>query len=105
MKDDRMDQIVFLMLIIARKQKDDVLCALSELGAKVINTSYGKGTVKAGYLENVFGLIPEENKAVITSLLSRETSNAVFKILVEKFDFEKPNTGIAFTIPVDRLSF
>lgn len=105
MKNEGTDRVVCLTLIAGRKQKDALLSALAASGAKLINTMYGKGTVKATYLENLFGLVPEENKVVISCVLLHEHSPAILRMLEEKFHFNKPNTGIAFTIPVDRLSF
>lgn len=98
-------KLVFLTLIAGRKRKDALLTALSASGLKIINTIYGKGTVEAGYLQNVLGLIPEENKIIITGIMRLENADAIFDILVKKFDFNKPNTGIAFTIPIEKLSF
>lgn len=99
------EEIVFLTLIAGRKQKDALLSSLSESGVHLTNTIYGKGTVKANYMENLFGLVPEENKVVITCVLTREKSNAVMDMLIKKFHFDRPNTGIAFTKHIDRLSF
>lgn len=98
-------KLEFLMLIAGRKQKDALLAELSAAGLKLINTMYGKGTVQIGYIQNVLGLIPEENKIVITGLMQCESSDAIFDLLVNKFHFNKPNTGIAFTIPIDKMSF
>ena len=99
------EEIVFLTLIVGRKQKDDILSALFEAGVHMTNIIYGKGTVQASYLTNVLGLIPEENKAVISCVLLQSQADIILKMLIEKFNFDKPNTGIAFTIPVDRVSF
>lgn len=98
-------KIVFFTLIAGRKQKDALLNALSASGLKLINTMYGKGTVQANYLQNVLGLVPEENKIIITGLMKLENADRVFDLLVRKFEFNKPNTGIAFTIPIEKLSF
>ncbi len=97
--------IEFLTLIAGRKQKEALLDALSEAGGRLINIVYGKGSVKSSYLKDMFGLVPEENKVVITCLLPSEKSDALLDMLVEKFNFDKPNTGIAFTIPVEKLSY
>lgn len=97
--------IEFLTLIAGRKQKDALLDVLSEAGGRLINIVYGKGSAKLSYLRDMFGLVPEENKVVITCLLSSEKSDAVLDMLVTKLDFDKPNTGIAFTIPVEKLSY
>jgi len=99
------DKIVFLTLIVGRKQKDAVLTALLGLGIHIIYTAYGKGTVKASYLQTTLGLIPEKHKAVITCVSTGTKADKVLQTLVEKFDLNKPNTGIAFTMPVDGLSF
>jgi len=105
MKDEGKDQIVFLALIAGRKQKDLLLTMLSESGVQLATTLYGKGSVKVGYLKNVLGLVPEENKVVIISVATNQRANAVLKKLVDDFHFDRPNTGIAFTMPIDKLSF
>lgn len=99
------DNVVFMTLIAGRKQKDKLLTALLDTGAHLINTTYARGSVRAGFLQSTFGLMPEEHKVVITCVLAREKSNAVMDMLAEKFHFDRPNTGIAFTMPVGSLSF
>ena len=94
----------FLTLIAGRKKKEALLGALHEAGGRLVHVVYGKSSVKAGYFRDMLGLVPEENKVVITCLLPAEKSSAVFDMLVKKFDFDKPNTGIAFTIPIEKLS-
>lgn len=96
--------IVYMVIIVGRNQTPKLLEAITEHGGRVINSIYGKGSVKASYLQSVLGLVPEENKTVITCLLVKENSDAMFDMLIDKFDFNKPNTGIAFTIPVEELS-
>ncbi len=97
--------IEFLTLIAGRKQKEALLDALSEAGGRLINIVYGKGAAKLSYLRDMLGLVPEENKVVITCLLPGEKSDAMLDMLVRKFNFDKPNTGIAFIIPVEKLSY
>ena len=105
MKNEEIDKLVFLTIIAGRKEKDALLSAISESGVQITNTIYGKGTVNATYLQNILGLVPEENKVVLTCLLTNSQSDTVLHILTEQFHFDKPNTGIAFTVPVNRLSF
>ncbi|MGF7143174.1 hypothetical protein HNQ56_001596 [Anaerotaenia torta] len=93
------------MLIAGRKHKDALLKELSVSGGRLIDVIYGKGTVRVSYLQEVFGLIPEENKVVITCLLPIQKTDEVLEMLVKKFNFSKPNTGIAFTVPVDKLFY
>ena len=99
------DSLVFLTIIAGRKQKDNLLTALHGQGVHLVNTSYGKGTVKASLLQSTLGLVPEHNKAVILCVTSSDKTGAVMDMLREKFHFDKPNTGIAFTLPIDKLSF
>ncbi len=96
--------LVFLTLIAGRKQKEALLDALTEGGGRLVNIVYGRGTINAGYLKSILGMVPEENKVVITCLLPGEKSDAVLEMLIKKFNFDQPNTGIAFTIPVEGLS-
>jgi len=98
-------QIRFLLIIADRKKKDKLLTSLLSTGARVINAIYAKGSVNAGSFQNVFGFVPEENKIVLTCLLPREKSDETLKMLVRDFHFDKPNTGIAITIPVEGLSY
>ncbi len=96
--------IEYLTLIAGRKRTTALVNALSEAGGRLIRIVYGKGSVKSSYLRDMLGLVPEENKVVITCLMPREKALAALEMLVAKFDFNKPNTGIAFTIPVEKIS-
>ena len=103
---ERKKKISFLLLISGRKQKEGLLTFLADMEASVINISYGKGSVKSNSsLIELFGFVPEENKVVITCLLSQDKASEVINRLEKKFDFNKPNTGIAFTINAEGLSF
>ena len=97
--------IKYMVLIAGRKQKDQLLEALAENGGHFFNTYYGKGSVKAGFLMDAFGLVPEEQKVIITCLLSSKEADGIFDMLVHDFQFDKPNTGIVYTIPVEKLSY
>ena len=97
--------IEFLILIAERKKKEEFLTVLSRAGARIINTIYGRGSAKVNSLMEMLGIIPDDDKVVITCLISRENSDDVFEILVKEFNFDKPNTGIAFSIPVEGLSY
>ena len=105
MKHEDIDSIVFMTIIIGRKQKDALLSALLEAGVHLIYTKYGKGTVKASSLRHSLGLVPEEHKAVITCILKQGKAPEIYRMLAERFSFSQPNTGIAFTMPIDRLSY
>ena len=103
---EKKGNIAYLMVISGRKQKDDLLKFLTEMGATVVNISYGKGSVKSSSpLTEVFGFVPEEDKVILTGLISHDKANDVINMLEKVFDFNKANTGIAFSVSVDCLSF
>ncbi|MDR2018683.1 MAG: hypothetical protein LBQ00_07425 [Syntrophobacterales bacterium] len=99
------NKISFLTIITGRNKKDALLTALLDSDIHLINTIYGKGTVKANFLRNALGLVPEENKVVITCISTCVKNEIVLRMLEEKFGFNKPNTGIAFTAPIDKVSY
>ncbi|MDR1934249.1 MAG: hypothetical protein LBS49_01410 [Candidatus Accumulibacter sp.] len=99
------NEIVLLVVIIERKRKDKLIAMLSEAGGQLINTMYGKGLVKAGYLREALGLVPEDNRVIVTCLLPSEESGPMLDALVDKFGLDKPHAGTAFTVPVEKLSF
>jgi hypothetical protein len=105
MAHDESLNIMHMVLIAGREQKDKLLKALTENGGHLINIYYGKGAVKASYLKDLLGLVPEENKILISWLSSCKEADAIFDMLVTDFDFNKPNTGIAYAIPVEKLTY
>ncbi len=94
----------FLTLVIGRNSKEEVLKFLLGSGCHLIDVVYAKGSVKSGYVRDMLGLVPEEKKVVITCLVSGSLSDRLLEQLAERFKLDKPNTGIAFVVPVDRLS-
>ena len=102
---DYKNRIAFLIIIAERKKKDELLPLLMQTGARIINTVYGKGSVRASTFMDILGFIPEENKIIITCLIPKEKSDSLLETLNEEYSFNKSNTGIAFTIPVEGLSF
>lgn len=97
--------IVYLMVIADRKKKDEIAAVLCQNSARVNLAMYGEGSVKAGTVQKVFGFVPEQHKVIVTCLLTQERADAIIQILNTEYHFYKPNTGIAFTIPVDGLSY
>ncbi len=96
--------IEFLTVIAGRKLRAALLDALAEAGALLTHTTYGKSSVHSGYLQELLGLVPEEHKVLITCLMSGPKAGKALDMLEDKFHFNKPNTGIAFTIPIEKLS-
>ena len=100
------DKSVFLTVIAGRKQKDELLTALLNSGIHLINTVYGKGgAMRVNGIKYVLGLIPEENKVLITCVSDADKASAAMNMLTEKFHFDKPNTGIAFTVNIENIAY
>jgi hypothetical protein len=100
------NEIVLLAVIVERKQKNDLIDVLSEAGGQLINTIYGKeGLVKAGYLREALGLVPEDDRVIVTCLLPSEESDPLLETLAERFSLDEAHAGAAFTLPVEKLSF
>jgi hypothetical protein len=96
--------IVQLTLITGRAQRAKLTAALATVGGLLIETIYGRGSVKASWLQGALGFAAEEEKAIITCLISRAHADTALQMLSTDFGFNKPNTGIAFTTPVDAIS-
>ena len=96
-------EILCMVVIAGRKHKDQLLEALSDRGCHVINTVYGRGTAHASHL--IEDLVYEEARVVVTGLVSRKESDAVFNMLAADFNFTEKNTGIAYVIPVEAVSY
>jgi hypothetical protein len=94
-----------LIVIAGRNLEDRLLAALSDKGCHIMDVVYGKGTVSAGYLLETFGLAHEENKVIVSCLISYEDADAIIAMLVGDFHFDKPNTGVAYMLPVEQLAY
>ncbi|MDR3263854.1 MAG: hypothetical protein LBT30_06050 [Clostridiales bacterium] len=98
-------EISFLYVIGERKQKENLISALAANGATVFSVIYGRGFVKSNEILKAFGLVSEEDKVVITCLIKKIDCDKAFAVLNEDFKFDRPNTGIAFTVPVENLKY
>ncbi len=96
--------IDYLTVIAARKYKDDVLKLLVNSSCHLIDVVYAKGSVQSGYFKDMLGLLADEKKVLITCLLTSNLTPQLMEQLVTKLNFDKPNTGIAFVVPVDKMS-
>lgn len=96
---------LLLILVAGRRLRDPLLAMLVESGAHLINTSYGRGSVNASYLLSAFGLVAEKEKVVISCVLTKPRAEQVLQTLANRFRFTSANTGIAFTMPIECVSF
>jgi hypothetical protein len=101
------DKPVFMTIIARRNLKANLLTTLLDCGIHLIKTHYARGTVITGYIKNTFGLTEEERYIVMICVSTSAKVNAFLqRIEIEdEYDFDQPDTGIIFTIPVDKVSF
>lgn len=94
-----------LYIIADRKLKDQLIEELLNSGAALINFVYGHGYHESRNLFDVLGFSEERGKVIINCLIMREKTLAFMELLNEKYLFKTHNTGIAFTIPVEKIVY
>ncbi len=105
MNDTKMQGLQYLVLIAEQKKKNFFLSLLGENGAHGIEIVYGHGSLNPNALFAAFGFEAEQGKAMITCLMKRADAQRLISLLRSEYKFDKPNTGIAFTVPVEGLAF
>lgn len=99
------NSLQYLVVISKTKFKEKFVKLLTENGGKGISTIYGKGSISSNVLIQSFGLDSDTKRLVLSCLISTENAKIILDILTQKYNFTKPNTGVAFTIPVEGLMF
>jgi len=94
----------YLTVITARKFKDNALKLLLDSGCYLIDVVYAKGSVQSGYFKDMLGLVADEKKVMITCMVKSNLTPLLMEQFVTKLKFDQPNTGIAYVIPVEKLS-
>lgn len=82
-------------VIIAKNKASKVLKEAKKYGAKGGTIFLATGTIKNKLLN--FLSIYDQDKELVIIAADTKTSNKVVPHLVDKFNMEKPNTGIVFT--------
>lgn len=93
-----MEQLKLLVIIVDRDKVDKVSESISSQGASFCHICYGKGTAKNDLL-NLLGL-GETKKGIIFSSVTDHVLKKIYTELKDKYDFEKPGSGISFSIPL-----
>ena len=98
-------KLQYFVIIVDQKHRKKITSLIMENGGHEVDIVYGKGSVNVGIIAEAFGLEVEENKVILSCLMKTENASILMKKLYDDYDFSKPNTGIAFSVPVDGLSF
>ena len=105
MEEKKIELLQNFIIVAKPKLKDKLSALLIENGAHSINTIYGHGSVSKNILAQAFGLDAEQKKVIMSCLIKMENAKKIIDVLYNDYNFYKPNTGIAFTIPVEGLMF
>ena len=93
-----MNRLKLLVVIVDRNKVDKVAETVSKFGAAFCHICYGKGTAKNDLL-NILGL-GETQKGVLFASVDENGIEKIHSVLKNEYDFEKPGSGISFTIPM-----
>ena len=105
MHDVHVKGVQYFVIIAEQDKKKKLLALLNDHGARGIETIYAHGSMSPSAIAAAFGFETKQVKVMISCLLSKEKARKVIDILYKDFKFDKPNTGIAFSIDVEGLSF
>ena len=100
-----MNSLQYFVIIAEQKKKNKFLTLLCDHGAKGVEVVYGHGSMSPSAIAAAFGFEAEQGKVMISCLLKTEKARELLDILYNDYNFKKPNTGIAFGIPVEGLAF
>ena len=100
-----MNSLQYFVIIAEQKKKNKFLTLLNDHGAKMIETVYGRGSMSPSAIAAAFGFEAEQGKVLISCLIKTENAKELMDVLYNDYHFDKPNTGIAFGISVEGLSF
>lgn len=87
-----------LMIIVNRGKGSKVLDFAAQQGAADASCLLGKGTIKSKILKLIE--MDEVEKEIIIIIVPFEKSQLILEELNKKFHLDKPNHGIAFTLPM-----
>lgn len=94
--------VKLLIVIIDRRKGKKVTKLLSEKGVKYHLIALGYGTAP-NEIQSFFGF-GETEKDVIMSVVAEDIIKSTLSYLTEQLNFNEPNSGIAFTIPITSLA-
>lgn len=105
MDDIQISGLQYFVIIAEQKNKNKFLSLLGDYGARGIETVYAHGSMSPSAIAAAFGFEAEQSKVMITGLLKSAKAKELMDVLYKEYKFDKPNTGIAFSISVEALAF
>ena len=105
MRDIHINGLQYFVIIAEQKKKKKFLALLDEYDARVIEVVYAHGSMSPSAVAAAFGFESEQKKVMISCLLKNEKAKQLLDVLYTDYKFDKPNTGIAFSTPVEGIAF
>lgn len=105
MRDIHVNGLQYFVIIVEQKKKKKFLALLDEYEARGIETVYGHGSMSPSAVAAAFGFESEQGKVMISCLLKNEKAKKLIDVLYKEYNFDKPNTGIAFSVAVEGMAF
>ena len=100
-----MSDLQYFVIIAEQKKKDKFLSLLGEFDAHGIETVYGHGSINPNTIASAFGFEVEQRKVMISCLIKKDNAKNLLETLNNGYNFNQPNTGIAFCVSVEGLAF
>lgn len=105
MRDVQVNGLQYFVIIAEQKKKKKFLALLDEYDARGIEVVYAHGSMSPSAVAAAFGFESEQKKVMLSCLLKDQKARQLLEVLYTEYKFSKPNTGIAFSIPVEGLAF
>lgn len=105
MSQNKMSNVQYFVIIAEKKKKNKFLTLLGKNDAHAIDVAYAHGSIKPNTIAAAFGFESRQAKVVISCLLKTEKAKELIGILEKDYKFNKPNTGIAFSVSVEGLAY
>lgn len=90
-----------LFVVVEKGNADEVCEIANKNGAKGATILHGRGT-GAHIAHPLFDMVIEPEKEIVLFLLEKDKVDSVASSIDEKFNFDKPGTGIMFSIDIKR---
>jgi hypothetical protein len=105
MNDIYVNGLQYFVIIAEQKKKKKFLALLDEFGARGMEVVYANGSMSPSAIASAFGFDAQQSKVMITCLLKDEKAKELIEVLYTEYKFNKPNTGIAFSIALEGMAF
>ena len=104
MHDVSVNGLQYFVIIAEQNKKKAFLSLLDEYEARGIESVYAHGSMSPSAVAAAFGFESEQKKVMLSCLLKSKNAVQLMETLRKDHKFDMPNTGIAFSIPVEGMA-